>query len=375
VITIDPKTIDLVWELHADLDSKVPVNIVSGYRSAKTNSALKRMGRNVAKKSQHIQGRAIDIFFPDVPTLRMRNSALVRKVGGVGYYRASGGPTGFLHVDSGRVRHWGPGIDAREMAAIFRDYRKTVGARLNREDQMLLAEASSNAPSQQAGKAKAEAEAAKAVAEAAYEVDDEELAELSEEASQTPRAPAPKLQENTTAEAIVAEVIPKPRPKPIEVLMMAAVNMKIEPASAMASSLVVKQNSPVGDSIGAVEAAETMAEITLYDSITNTEGKGDLASALRDGTAPDVPVIKTITTASAAGADLFWWPRQIIFDSDQAVRRDGAPRPFAETVTGILPGSAEAAEMPQTASGKGDLLSVNRQGKGSLPGVFFSSQN
>jgi len=374
VIAIDPKTIDLVWELHADLGSKAPVNIVSGYRSAKTNGLLKRAGRGVAKKSQHIQGKAIDIFFSDVPTLKLRNSALVRKVGGVGFYPTSGGPQGFLHVDSGRVRNWGPGIGAREMAAIYRDYRKTVGARLNRQDQILLAEAISNAPSQQVANSKIPAEAA-------YE-DDEELAELTEEASEAAKATEPKLAEpkvtqqaepvkTATAKPIVADPIPRPRPKPIEVLMMAAVNMKIEPASAP-PALVVKRNSPVNDSIGAVEAAETMAELTTEDSVSSAAGKGDLADALRDGTASDVPVIKTIT-ASAGGSDLFWWPRQIIFNGDQAVRRDGEPRLFADSVAGILPGSAEAAEIPRVASGKGDRLSVNRHGKGNLPGELILS--
>ncbi|MGH6853814.1 MAG: DUF882 domain-containing protein, partial [Aestuariivirga sp.] len=200
VIAIDPKTVDLVWELHADLGSKAPVNIVSGYRSTQTNGFLKKIGRNVAKKSQHILGKAIDIYFPDVPTIRMRNSALVRKVGGVGYYRSSGGPTGFLHVDSGHVRHWGPGIGAREMAAIMRDYRKTVGARINRQDQMLLAD--TNSPSQQAKQINP--------VETAYEEDDEELAELTQEASETPKARQPK----PAAETIVADPIPRPRPKP-----------------------------------------------------------------------------------------------------------------------------------------------------------------
>ncbi|MBC8037771.1 MAG: hypothetical protein H7X89_11215 [Rhizobiales bacterium] len=127
-------------------------------------------------------------------------------------------------------------------------------------------------------------------------------------------------------------------------------------------------------SIGAVEAPETMGELTLFDPISNAAGKGDLADALRDGTESGVPVIRTIT-ASAAGSDLSWWPGQMIFNGDQAIRRDGAPRPFAGREAGILPGSAEAAETPnlaltktpQSASGKGDRLSVNRQGKGSLP--------
>ena len=369
VVTIDPKTIDLVWELHADLGSKAPVNIVSGYRSAKTNGFLKRIGRGVAKKSQHILGKAIDIYFPDVPTIKMRNSALVRKVGGVGYYRSSGGPTGFLHVDSGKVRHWGPGIGAREMASIMRDYRKTVGARLNRNDLVMVAGSNSNSPSQQEAKVSAK----KLALEAAYEGDDDELADLTQKASELPRAGAVTLVE--TELVIAAEPIPKPRPKPIEVLMMAAVNMKIEPASGPPPTLV-EPNPPMTESIGAVEAAESMAELTQLDPVSNRAEKGSLASALRDGTASDVPVIKTMT-ASAAGTDLFWWPRQIIFNGDQAVRRDGAPQLFADTATGILPGSAEAAEirtipqlieaaMQEPALGKGDLQAINRQGKGGL---------
>ena len=146
-ITIDPETINLVWELHEDLGSHRPVNIVSGYRSPKTNAFLKRIGRNVAKKSQHMSGKAIDFYFPDVPTLKIRNSALVRKVGGVGYYRSSGGPTGFLHVDSGNVRHWGPAISNSQMAQAFREGSKTVGRRmrLNKgNDNTIAPEDSSN---------------------------------------------------------------------------------------------------------------------------------------------------------------------------------------------------------------------------------------
>ncbi len=370
VITIDPKTIDLVWELHADLGSHAPVHIVSGYRSAKTNSFLKRVGRNVAKKSQHILGKAIDIYFPDVPTIKMRNSALVRQVGGVGYYRSSGGPTGFLHVDSGRVRHWGPGIGSREMAKIFRDYRKTVGARRNKSDQLMFADANSNAPSQQEKSTKI------AAVETAYEEGDDELATMTEEASKAPKVEKPRLAEEIPEGVVKAYPIPKPRPKPIEVLMMAAVNMKIEPASAPPPTMV-KKASPVSESIGAVEAAETMTELSDADPISNIGAKGSLVDSLRDGTASDVPVIKTIA-ASAAGEDLFWWPQQIIFNGDKAVRRDGSPQPFADAVAGLLPGSAEAAEVPampkleratkpEFATGKGDMLVVNRGGKGSLP--------
>ena len=366
VIAIDPKTVDLVWELHADLGSKAPINIICGYRSAKTNSFLKRIGRGVARKSQHIAGKAIDIAFPDVPTIKMRNSALVRKVGGVGYYT---GRNSFLHVDSGSVRQWGPGISANEMASIFRDYRRTVGARLNRNDQLRVASAKFTVPAQKAKTPPVEA---------GYEGDDDELAQMTEIASKTPAKPKAKLvPEVAAAPETVAQlvVIPKPRPKPIEVLMMAAVNMKIEPASAPPPDEDQAQ-SPVADSIGAIAAASTMAEESIGMVSSNISAKGGLADSLRDDTASGVPVIRTLT-ASAAGQDIFWWPQQITFDVARAIRRDGAPQPFADTAAGLLPGGAEAAEvtalpklaiatMQEVASGKGDMLVVNRDGKGSL---------
>ncbi|MBI2718266.1 MAG: DUF882 domain-containing protein [Rhizobiales bacterium] len=370
VITIDPKTIDLVWELHADLGSRAPVNIVSGYRSAATNNFLKSIGRNVARQSQHILGKAIDIYFTDVPTVKLRNSALVRGLGGVGYYPSSGGPSGFLHVDSGRVRQWGPFISQREMAQIFRDYRTTVGARLNRRDLVMVASSASKLPSQQAGKIIPD--------DRAPDLADDELASLSEKASAVPNTAPPKIVAQVSAEPdrteAAAAPIPRPRPKPIEVLMMAAVNMKIEPASAPPPT-AVEHNSPVADSIGVVPAAETMTETS--DPVSNVAAKQSLAAAILDGTASDVPLIRTIT-ASAGSQDLFWWPQRIILNSDQAMRRDGAPQPFLDANGGILQSSAEAAEvpalprlavasMPEVASGKGDLLVVNREGKGSLP--------
>lgn len=409
-ITISPRTIDLMWELHADLGSKAPIHIVCGYRSPKTNAFLKKVGRNVARKSQHMVGHAIDLYFPDVPTVKIRNSALVRQVGGVGYYRSGAGPTGFLHIDSGNVRHWGPAISQRQMAQIMRDYRKTVGARLNKKGmkavpEVEVAEADTTAaglPSQQEGGSKASARERKKIPlETAYTEDDEELAGMSEDAS-APPPKKPKARPGTlqkqeapdeTQEApeqpqLVAEApegvtkgypVPKPRPKPIEVLMMAAVNLKIEPASAPPPDQMARQKpAPLAsNAIGVVEAAETMAEPE-----SNVAAKTSLAEELRNGESNDVPVIRTMTTASAGG-DVFWWPQQVIFDSKKAVRRDGAPQQFTDSPLGdLLPGavrSAEAetvvqaprlavAEMAPVPSseGKGDMLVVNREGKGSL---------
>jgi uncharacterized protein YcbK (DUF882 family) len=115
VVSMSGETIDLLWELHNELGSKQPINVICGFRSAQTNALLRRVGRQVATRSEHLSGRAIDVQFPDVPLKLLRNRALARQAGGVGYYPAGKG--GFVHIDSGRVRHW-PGIDGTELAAI-----------------------------------------------------------------------------------------------------------------------------------------------------------------------------------------------------------------------------------------------------------------
>ncbi len=363
-ITIDPKTVDLMWELHADLGSRAPIHIICGYRSPKTNAFLKRVGRNVAKKSQHMVGRAIDLYFPDVASKKIRNSALVRKVGGVGYYRSSGGPTGFVHIDSGNVRHWGPAIGKTEMAQIFRDGRKTLGARLNRKDSTAVAEADA------------------AVLEAAYEGVDEDLAAMSEEASKTP--PAAKPVQDVPKEIVQGYPVPKPRPKPIEVLMMAAANMVIEPASAPPESQTAKSSpSIVADNLGVVEAAETMSDETALAQMSNAAAKGSFADAIRDGTAQGAPLIKPMM-ASLSSSDINWWPEELLFNPAQTVRQNGAPQEFTTNEISLVPNAvaqpvirtsatlnaqAGMAQSPFT-SGKSDMLVVERAGKGSLPSTL-----
>ena len=410
VITISPRTIDLMWELHADLGSKAPIHIVCGYRSPKTNAFLKKIGRNVARKSQHMVGHAIDLYFPDVPTIKIRNSALVRQVGGVGYYSSGGGPTGFLHIDSGNVRHWGPAISQVQMAKIMRDYRKTVGARLNKKGMQAVPEVevaaadptAARLPSQSEGDDEGDAENVKQLSarkkiplETAYSSgDDEELASMSEDVSTPPVKPKTKPDTEDTAESAdgteaVADAegidqgypAPKPRPKPIEVLMMAAVNMKIEPASAPPPDPTVRPYTVAGNSQGYVIAPESLTETASLES--NAAEKTSLTEEIENGDAQNVPTIRTIT-ASASGDDLFWWPTQLVFDSKKAVRRDGAPQQFGSgnTVATMLPGvsDAQAEETPQpqrlavaqmsqapAEEGKGDMLVVNREGKGSLP--------
>ncbi len=101
---VDPTTLDIVHAVQQRVGYKGEVHIVSAYRSEKTNEMLRQRSANsgVAKKSQHIEAKAIDFRLPGVDTARVRDVAINLQRGGVGYYRKSD----FIHVDSGRVRYW-----------------------------------------------------------------------------------------------------------------------------------------------------------------------------------------------------------------------------------------------------------------------------
>jgi uncharacterized protein YcbK (DUF882 family) len=113
---MDPELFDLIWEMHRELGSKKPVHVISGYRSPKTNAMLRKTRGGQAERSRHMTGQAMDIHFPDVSPKQLRNSALIRERGGVGYYPTSAIP--FVHVDTGGVRHW-PRLPRRELAILF----------------------------------------------------------------------------------------------------------------------------------------------------------------------------------------------------------------------------------------------------------------
>ncbi|HED17213.1 MAG TPA: DUF882 domain-containing protein [Gammaproteobacteria bacterium] len=102
---IDTRLLDIVYALQQKIGAGKPgkpFHIISGYRSPKTNSMLSHKGRGVAKKSLHMQGKAIDIRLPHYNTLELRKAALSLNAGGVGYYQRSN----FVHLDVGRVRSW-----------------------------------------------------------------------------------------------------------------------------------------------------------------------------------------------------------------------------------------------------------------------------
>ena len=101
---MDPKLLDLLVRVRDRLDvsPRQHLKLVSGYRCPKTNRALHAHSHGVASKSQHMLGKATDIFIPGVELHRLRDAALSLRGGGVGYYPSDG----FVHVDTGQVRHW-----------------------------------------------------------------------------------------------------------------------------------------------------------------------------------------------------------------------------------------------------------------------------
>jgi uncharacterized protein YcbK (DUF882 family) len=102
VFRMDVKLLDLLAELHRRTGSKQPFQIISGYRSPKTNSMLASESNGVATHSLHMDGMAIDIRVADVKLKTLHDTAVAMKLGGVGMYPASD----FVHVDTGRVRYW-----------------------------------------------------------------------------------------------------------------------------------------------------------------------------------------------------------------------------------------------------------------------------
>lgn len=101
---IDVGLLDVLHQLRlrAGVGSNGTFEIISAYRSPKTNKMLRDRSSAVAQKSLHMQGKAMDVRLTGVRIARLREEALSLNAGGVGYYPESD----FVHVDTGRVRQW-----------------------------------------------------------------------------------------------------------------------------------------------------------------------------------------------------------------------------------------------------------------------------
>jgi len=118
VTRMDPALFDLIWEVYRQTGAHEPIHIVCGYRSPATNSMLRSRSRGVAKFSQHMLGKAMDFYLPDVNLSTLRETGMKMQLGGVGFYPTSGSP--FVHMDTGSVRAW-PRMTREQLVRLFPD--------------------------------------------------------------------------------------------------------------------------------------------------------------------------------------------------------------------------------------------------------------
>ena len=76
------------------------IEILSGYRTHKTNEMLRRSSAAVAKNSFHKVGKALDFRLPNVELASVMASAKAHALGGLGIYK------NFIHIDTGPERRW-----------------------------------------------------------------------------------------------------------------------------------------------------------------------------------------------------------------------------------------------------------------------------
>lgn len=102
IFPIESRLFDLLHELALAAGREPRYEIISGYRSPATNAMLAETTDGVSSNSLHTEGRAIDVRLVGLPAIALRDLALARQAGGVGYYPVSD----FVHLDTGRVRSW-----------------------------------------------------------------------------------------------------------------------------------------------------------------------------------------------------------------------------------------------------------------------------
>jgi len=102
VHVIDPRLLDILWAVQGEMGSKGVYEVISGYRSPRTNRSLRKGHPGVASHSLHMKGKAVDIRFSGANLSQIYQCALAMHSGGVGFYPNDG----FVHLDSGQFRTW-----------------------------------------------------------------------------------------------------------------------------------------------------------------------------------------------------------------------------------------------------------------------------
>ncbi|MGM0596132.1 MAG: YcbK family protein [Myxococcota bacterium] len=98
---MDLKLIKILRETSLHFDAE-EIIIISAFRAPRYNEELRKKLHEVALRSKHLFGQAVDFALKGVDTARVARYLRKRKIGGVGYYNRSK----FIHFDTGPVRTW-----------------------------------------------------------------------------------------------------------------------------------------------------------------------------------------------------------------------------------------------------------------------------
>ncbi len=106
---IDPKLFETLWGTQAFIARygiDEPLEILSGYRTLKSNNKLIEAGVPAARQSLHLEGRAADIRIANLNSEVLGGLVRSFRQGGVGYYYRAGPRGGWIHADTGLARTW-----------------------------------------------------------------------------------------------------------------------------------------------------------------------------------------------------------------------------------------------------------------------------
>jgi len=98
---MDPRLAGLIMAVIEKF-GRPEVWVVSGYRSPRFNTMLRKKLGEVARNSLHTRGEALDVILPGAELGEVAAFLRRLKKGGVGYYPGSE----FVHMDVGPVRFW-----------------------------------------------------------------------------------------------------------------------------------------------------------------------------------------------------------------------------------------------------------------------------
>ena len=102
-IHMDIENLDILSSVQIQLNTHHPFQLLSGYRTRRSNDMIRRNGGRTARNSLHIRGMAADVRVAGRSVSVVAKAATNCGAGGVGKYSRSG----FVHVDCGELRTWG----------------------------------------------------------------------------------------------------------------------------------------------------------------------------------------------------------------------------------------------------------------------------